>query len=219
MSEKSDDSILSDVNSRLDDLFGDDETDEQEVIPLTDSVLDDEDNFYGDENIPKKKDDRVKTVSENNKMNQNSPINELKSVILSMDWEITDQIMTSFINEINKLKEKYINDKIILTFLNIHDSVGKYIRRKKANAHPDSIKLVHSVFNGLEKVIGSPKLPEKEKKKILMGEVKSLKTLKQQILRVQMSTNNIHEALTVVLEEIKKTIRSEFKALKEELKL
>jgi len=106
----------------------------------------------------------------------------LKTIIHSIEWEITDQIMAGLIAENNKLKEIYRNDKILYSFLKLQGSIGKYISSKKATALPDSIKLLHSVYGGLEKVAQSPKMSDAEKKRILSAEVNKFKALKEQII-------------------------------------
>ena len=111
-----------------------------------------------------------------------SPFTDLNAIVLSIEWEITDQIMTGLIAEINKLKEIYRNDKILYSFLKLQGSVGKYISSKKVTALPDSIKLLHSIYGGLEKVAQSPEMSYAEKKRMLSAEVNKFKALKEQII-------------------------------------
>ncbi|MDY6988724.1 MAG: hypothetical protein SWQ30_11790 [Thermodesulfobacteriota bacterium] len=108
-------------------------------------------------------------------------LRDLKATILSIDWEITDEAMTSLIEESGRLTEEYKDDKSILMFLRLLDSAGKYIKTNKANAHPDAIKLLNSVYNSLEKVLLSEGITEGEKKEILLGQVEEFKRLKEQI--------------------------------------
>ena len=82
---------------------------------------------------------------------ENSSIKELKSTIMSLEWEISDSVMEKLEEEIRKLEILSQNDKIILAFLQLLGSLGKYIRQKRARAHVDSITLLHSVYESLEK--------------------------------------------------------------------
>lgn len=176
---------------------------------------------------------------------QDSPLTNLKAILLSIEWEITDEILTGLIAEIEQLKGIYQDDKILFSFLQLLGSVGKYINSKKVTAHPESIKLLHSVYNGLEKVVESPKMSEAEKKRLLSDEVEKFKALKEQILKTKkevartaetkpsevssptVGTDNIStqeseikmasQDLVFVLEEIKTIIKAEFKDLKAEL--
>jgi len=174
-----------------------------------------------------------------------SPLTNLNAILLSIEWEITDEILTGLIAEIERLKDIYQDDKILFSFLQLHGSVGKYINTKKVTAHPESIKLLHSVYHGFEKVVESPEMSEAEKKRLLSDEVEKFKALKEQILRTKKEAARKVEAkpseepspavgtedvstqepetkiasqdLVFVLEEIKKIIKAEFKDLKAEL--
>lgn len=108
-------------------------------------------------------------------------LRDLKAVVLSIDWEINDDILTSLLDHIRGLKEEYKNDHIILLFLRLLESVGKYIKMNKVNAHPDSIKLLSSVFQGFEKVVHDSFMPDSKQKKILQTEIKRFKELQEQI--------------------------------------
>jgi len=107
---------------------------------------------------------------------------ELKAIILSIEWEITNDILNQLLDETNRLQGQYPNNQILLSFLKLLESVGKYISSKKANAHPDSIRLLHSIHKNLEDVLTSDALTEVDIKTILSGEVKKFKALRQQLL-------------------------------------
>jgi len=89
--------------------------------------------------------------------------------------------MDRFISEINILKKEFKQDKILSAFFQLQGSIGKYIHKNKAKAHPESIKLLHSIHHSLEKIATSPRMPETEKKAILAGKIKQFKDLKKQI--------------------------------------
>ena len=112
---------------------------------------------------------------------ENSPIKELKSTIMSLEWEISDSVMEKLEEEIRKLEILSQNDKIILAFLQLLGSLGKYIRQKRAQAHVDSITLLHSVYESLEKSMLSEDMSDGAKKKMLIAHVTQYKKLKQEI--------------------------------------
>ncbi len=217
MANKNDDTLTSDVTNRLNDFFG------------TNSQSDTSPN------------DKSKAGS------QEYLLTELNAILLSIEWEITDEILKGLSAEIERLKEICRDDKILFSFLQLHGSVGKYLSSKKVTAHPDSIKLLHSIYDGLEKVVKSPAMSKAEKRLVLTAEVNKFKALKKQILlskkeasrrmtikssetltppaqddkiSAQESETKINsQDLAVIIEEIKKIIKAEFKALREELKL
>jgi hypothetical protein len=110
-----------------------------------------------------------------------SPLKPLKAVILSIDWEITDDIMTSLLAELKRLEDVFRDEKICLTFLQILTSIGKYLKLNKGNAHPNTVKLMDSVFKALEKVVMSEAMSREEKENILLSEVTKFKHLKEEI--------------------------------------
>lgn len=212
MTKTKDEAIVSEVSSRLDDLFG--ET-EQPGPSLNDKDL----------IVP-----------------QESAILDLNAIVLSIDWEITDEILARFIDEISRLKTLYRDDLILSSFLKLHGSVGKYLSIQKVNAHPDSIRLLQSLFDGFEKVVNSPEMKDVEKKKILSAEVVKFKQLREQVLLapkgvppkkdlklqdlaakapLAAETNLMasQEFFDHIREEIRKIIKAEFRSLKDELKL
>jgi hypothetical protein len=178
------------------------------------------------------------------------PLRDLKATLLSIDWEITDEMMTTLIEQTGGLESAYKDDKSLLLFLRLLGSVGKYIRTNKANAHPGAIRLLSSVYNGLEKVLVSEGITQEEKKQILLTQVREFNRLKAQIARkkadrvkekppekkrpageepgppvgeekrlADLSGMAPHQAFAYALEEIKELIRTEFRALRAELRL
>jgi len=143
------DTLSSELESRLDDLFGE-----------NDGALPDADE---------------------NEIAAHYPLAELKNLILSIDWEITDDVLVKFIQQIKDLKLTYKHDKIVLTFLQILNSLGDYINANRAKSHPKTFKILNSVFSSLDKVVLSRDMPEPAKKKILRTEMNRYKELRTQI--------------------------------------
>jgi hypothetical protein len=119
--------------------------------------------------------------SDDSKDMQETPLRDLKALVLSIDWEITDETMGRFIKQIERCEEFYKQDKDSTLFLQLLGSLGKYIKASGAKAHPNAIKVMKSVYNALEKVALSRDMPDAEREKILLVEVVRFKELKQQI--------------------------------------
>ena len=109
------------------------------------------------------------------------PLSELKNLIFSLDWEITDEVLEKLLQQIRDLNMTYDHDKIVLTFLQILNAVGVYIKTNRAKAHPSSFKTLNSVFSSLDKVVLSKDMSEADKKKILGNEVNRYKKLRSQV--------------------------------------
>jgi hypothetical protein len=131
-----------------------------------------EDLFGGDEDS---------TVIKDDVSFDNSALNDLKAIVLSIDWEINDEIMDRFIAQVDNLKESYKEDKVIILFFQLLRSVAKYIKNNKSDAHPDATRLLNSTYNGLEKVLLSQDLSGSQKEKLLLNEIKRFKMLKKEI--------------------------------------
>ncbi len=119
---------------------------------------------------------------------EESPITRLKTIILSIDWEITDDILRQFNIELLDLKDIWANDKIKLVYIQALEKISKYIYKEKADANPNAIKLLLNLYSNLEKVVTNESMPEEQKKSLLMADVEKFEKLKRQISRASGKT-------------------------------
>ena len=117
------------------------------------------------------------------KLKEHYPLAELKNLILSIDWEITDEVLVNLLQQLQDLQLTYKHDKIVMTFLQILNSLGNYIKTHRAKAHPKTFKILNSVFSSLDKVVLSRDMTEPAKKKILRVEMNRYKDLRAQIAK------------------------------------
>jgi hypothetical protein len=110
-----------------------------------------------------------------------SSLRDLKAIVLSIDWEINDETMKGLVDETERLKDVYEDDRTLVLLFQLLCSVGKYVKSKKAGSHPDSIKLLSSIYSSLEKVMLSKGMTETARKKELFTQVTKFKELKEQI--------------------------------------
>jgi len=108
------------------------------------------------------------------------PLAELKSLVLSIDWEITEEVLSDFLIQIDNLGILYKNDQIIMKFLKMLRALGKYIRAHQSQAHPNAFSLLDSVFCGLEKVVTKDML-DLDKQKLITAKLRKYKELQGQI--------------------------------------
>ena len=148
--QSNNDSLTSELESRLDDLFR--EEDGPEPI----------------ESEPK---------------SEEYPLSELKNLVLSIDWEITDKDLADFVTQVKKLSSQYQNDKIVATFLQILGSLGEYIKTRRGKAHPKTFKTLNSVFARLDEVVRTGDMSGTEKKKNLHIAMKRYKLLREEIAK------------------------------------
>jgi len=158
------------------------------------------------------------------------PLKELKSTILAIDWEITDDVLETFIDQLDGLLEQFEDDKVIHTLLKLLKSLGKYVRSHKSKAHPDTIKRIMSVYSALEESVTNVDLSRNEKEKRLLEEVRQFQRLKALIVTSKpphvaggsqkpKNSGEVHgiEAVITAIDELKSMMASELGAIREEL--
>jgi pilus assembly protein FimV len=113
---------------------------------------------------------------------ESSPIARLKSIILSIDWEINDDILQQLDDELHDLGEIWAGDKVKQVYVQGLSKIGRYIYKEKAGAHPNSIKLLITFYHNLEKIVTNEEsMSEEEKKQLLLADVSKFDRLKSQI--------------------------------------
>ena len=188
MVDKSKDNKLdSEIAKRLDDLFGEGDafSDDENLIEAKDTVA--------QENKSQEKQPSAAGVegfdlaeatageTDGERVPDDYPLAELKHLVLSIDWEITEETLAGFLTQIDSLKTTYQNEKIILMFLQLLGFLGVYIKTNRGNAHPKTFKILNSVFACLEEVVLSEDMTEPEKKKLLHTEMNKYKQLRNQV--------------------------------------
>lgn len=134
-------------------------------------------------------DETAETVEESSHVGY-YPLRFLKATVLSIDWEITDEIMGRFIDQIERLKEAHQEDKTILPLLQMLGSTGQHIRIFKENSHPTALKVLKSLYLTLEKVMTEEAPSEVEKSRLLFREIRKFKALKAQIVEGNLALAN-----------------------------
>jgi len=146
--QSNNDSLTSELESRLDDLFREDDAPE---------------------------------MVETEPQPEEYPLSELKNLVLSIDWEITDKVLADFLTQVKSLKAQYHDDKIVLMFLQILGSLGEYIKTNRGKAHPKTFKILNSVFARLDAVVRTGGMSDTEKKKNLQTAMQRYKMLREEI--------------------------------------
>jgi hypothetical protein len=193
-----------------------------------------------------------------------SPLETLRSVILSLEWEITDRDLDKFLDELETLKGHKTENSIEYLFLKLLDSIARYIKVRKANAHPNTITLLNNAFQNYASAVETQDIGENEKKTLLLTTINEFKEVKATIAKEKIAKSlepsilqepsepttsrkprdgimpnevfldmdnpepaeasgsadmDPHEAFALALLEIKRSIESEFKALRAELRM
>jgi hypothetical protein len=128
--------------------------------------------------------------SDNNAFEDNdaSPLDELKGLMLTIDWEINDETIAAITKEADELKKLYVNDKLMPLLLKMLSSLTSYLNAKRGKAHSDTLNRVKSVFNALERVVEDNDLASQEKREIVDEEIQKFKIFKSAIMTPQIKT-------------------------------
>ena len=195
MVDKTKDNRLdSEIEKRLADLFGEEDASFADESPIEEQdTVEEEKDTVEEEN--KSREEKVSAADEdifdltevatNERVGGGTkddyPLAELKNLVLSIDWEITEEALADFLAQVDSLKKIYKNEKITSTFLQLLGSLGVYIKTNRGNAHPKTFKILNSVFSRLEEVFRSTNMTAAEKKKLLRTEMDNYKQLRNQV--------------------------------------
>ena len=112
---------------------------------------------------------------------ENAALKALKASVLSAEWEVTDEIMARLIEQIDRLKEGYREEKIPQLFIRLLGVLAKYIKTAGTKVHPNAVEILSSAYSGFETMIQSKNMTEGEKEKIFLVEVERFNELKKEI--------------------------------------
>ena len=214
MVDKSNDNNLdSEIAKRLDDLFGegDTSTGDENPIKAKDTVAE-ENKAPEKQALPEEEEifdltDVTAKETDGEGVSDDYPLAELKNLVLSIDWEITEEALADFLSQVDSLKATYKNQKIILTFLQLLGSLGVYIKTNRGDAHPKTFKILNSVFSRLEEVVLSANMAESKKKKLLRAEMDKYKQLRNQVSKKK-AAKGIRKEVISAPKEIESLIKA-----------
>jgi len=113
-----------------------------------------------------------------------SPLTRLKSIILSLDWEISDDILDELVQEVSSLRSIWEGDKVAQVYLQGLEKIGHYLRIEGAYAHQNAIKLLLTLFYNYEKIISSPDISGETITSLLKSDIRKFKVLQFQIGKI-----------------------------------
>ena len=106
----------------------------------------------------------------------------LKSTIMSLEWEVTDNNLNDLIHEIKRLQKAYDKEDQLQKLFRLLFHLGRYIKIHKSVTHPYIFKLLFRFYNSSAK-IASGKYSNHEKHKIVNKEIKHYHSLKSYLKR------------------------------------
>jgi len=218
------DNLTQELDTKLENLFDEDTLfDENEVEPESLIRNPVKPELRVDESL------NTETAKLNKKSNV-SLLDNLNAILLSLDWEITDELIDNYTSEINNLKSSYGEDKYCGYFYRILENLGRYIKKHLGEAHPESVLMMQSIHKSLENIFLNSDLTEVQKKDIFYKEYNKYTKFKEKVSLKKsrkpskkssdsnLGTGNISEALILRLSEVlKTTIKEELEIVKKEI--
>ncbi|MEN8257297.1 MAG: hypothetical protein ABFS09_05485 [Thermodesulfobacteriota bacterium] len=107
-------------------------------------------------------------------------LEKLKSAILNIDWEISDENITLLNQELAELRSAWKGQKAHLIYLQILGALSHYIAANKENANPSAFPMLRNVFASLEEMVINPGDEDQQGQKV-MEHVDSYNELKKAI--------------------------------------
>ncbi len=91
----------------------------------------------------------------------------LKSAILNIDWEISDENIGILNKEISALRAVWQGQKIYMIYLQILGALSQYIATTKEQGNPGAFPMLRAVFDSLEDLVVNPTDDEQQTKKVM----------------------------------------------------
>ncbi len=156
-------------------------------------------------------------------------LDNLNAILLSLEWEITGELVDKYLSEIKLLKGCVPYERYSDYFLKILESLGLYIKKNLLNANPETVSMMQSVHQGLDMIFMKPDLVEKERKALFYNEynkylkfkkkIGSRKVVEKKSLKHPVSKNeNFAESFALKISEaVQSVIREELQKIKHEI--
>lgn len=106
------------------------------------------------------------------------PLYNLKKTVLSMEWEITDELIMKYLEQLNHLRKILIKDKYILILIKLQCVLGNFIKAYKGDAHPFAFTMLRTNFISMDKIVSAKNMTRKDKQKIIGKEIKRYNKLR-----------------------------------------
>ena len=109
--------------------------------------------------------------------NKGDPLENLQAVILEMEWEIGDTNLDAYLRELKRAGERFKNDKALSIYIKLLDTMGRYLKAKKASAHPETVSFLKSIYDSFEVAVVDG-VPAAEKNRSVAAHVSAFKQFK-----------------------------------------
>ena len=106
----------------------------------------------------------------------------LRIIIMSLEWEVTDDRLKDLMQELSRLQKAYNKDHLLQKLLKLLFQLGLYVRDYQSDTPSHIFKMLIQAYNSLTK-IASGKYSNHQKVKIVNNEIKRYLLLKSYLKR------------------------------------
>lgn len=116
-----------------------------------------------------------KTVLHSN----DSALLKLKKILLSMEWEVEDDTLEEYLDEIEKLQKLFRDNDHCLNLLKLQFLYGKYIQYYQHKLPLNTYKRIYSLYISTSRILYDKSLSSLKKKNIVASEIRKFKEFKK----------------------------------------
>jgi len=131
-----------------------------------------------------------KRAKKSHKMMYIYPLYTLKKILLSIEWEVTDDILSKYLNEIIRLHRLFQNNRYLKRLLQIQYIYGRFIKTYPDRIPLKTYKILYTLYNCMNNILANKKLSDFEKRKIVEQEIQRYKNFRKYL---RINKNNLSE--------------------------
>jgi len=120
-----------------------------------------------------------KRAEKSHKMMYIYPLYTLKKILLSIEWEVTDDILSKYLNEIIRLHRLFQNNRYLKRLLQIQYIYGRFIKTYPDRIPLKTYKILYTSYDCMKNLLANKKLSDFEKRKIVEQEIQRYKNFRK----------------------------------------
>ena len=120
-----------------------------------------------------------KTAKKTHKTMCTNLLYNLRTLLLSIEWEITDDILAKYLNETIQLQRLFQNNRYLKRLLQIQYFYGRFIKTYPNRIPLKTYKILYTLYNCMKNILANKTLSDFEKKKIVEQEIHRYKNFRK----------------------------------------
>ena len=120
-----------------------------------------------------------KSAKKTHKMMCIDSLYNLRILLLSIEWEITDDNLSKYLNETIQLQRLFQNNRYLKRLLQIQYFYGRFIKTYPNRIPLKTYRILFTLYNCMNNILANKKLSDFEKKKIVEQEIHRYKNFRK----------------------------------------